>query len=55
MYVLFLHLSVFTFNLLAILAQFLGERLAHLKIPVGWLIMAVAVVLAIGWGVMHIL
>ncbi|MCQ0090978.1 YqaA family protein [Roseovarius sp. M141] len=38
---------------LAVLAQLVGERIAHLKIPTGWLVLGLAALLVIGWGVMH--
>ncbi len=40
---------------MAILAQLVGERIAHLKIPKGWLVLGLAVLLAAGWAVMQLL
>ncbi len=39
---------------LAILAQLVGTRIAHLKIPKGWLVAGIAVLLLAGWGVMQL-
>ncbi|HEY9040527.1 MAG TPA: hypothetical protein VIN05_16485 [Roseovarius sp.] len=40
---------------LAILAQLVGERIAHMEIPKGWLVLGLAVLLAVGWGVIQLL
>ncbi|WP_238987462.1 YqaA family protein [Roseovarius dicentrarchi] len=40
---------------MAILAQFVGTRIAHLQIPKGWLVLGIAVLLLAGWGVMQLL
>lgn len=40
---------------LAILAQIVGTRIAHLKIPKGWLVFGFAMLLLAGWGVMQLI
>ncbi len=40
---------------LAILAQLVGERIAHLDIPKRWLVLGLGVLLVVGWGVMQLL
>ncbi len=39
---------------LAFLAQVVGTRIAHLKIPKGWLVLSITVLLLAGWGLMQL-
>lgn len=39
---------------LAILAQLVGERIAHWRLPTGWLVAGLALLLVLGWGVMQL-
>jgi membrane protein YqaA with SNARE-associated domain len=40
---------------MAVLAQFVGERIAHLNIPKRYLVLGLATILLAGWGVMQLI
>lgn len=40
---------------MAILAQFVGERIAHLNIPKRYLVLGLAAALLVGWGIMQLI